>query len=73
MKKTTRIGFASAFCAGMLALTACSQPQTSYGAPQDPCSEPPSVDVTSDTPEDVYGPPVVEESAEDSALSSAEN
>ncbi len=71
MKHKKSLGFASVFCAGMLSLTACSEPQDVYGPPQNVIESP--SDVTSENPQTVYGPPAVTDSTEESAFSSAEN
>lgn len=58
--KKKKLGLVSAFCVGMLSLASCSQPQTSYGAPQsDPSAD--CYSSLSEEPQDVYGPPPTED------------
>ena len=65
MKKTKKIGLVSAFCTAMLSLTACTQPSNVSDPPSAESSAAGSeYDLSSaEEVQDVYGPPVADDSA----------
>lgn len=62
--KKRKLGAAALFCVGMLSLASCTQPQTSYGAPNSE-SDSGCYDSMNDEPQDVYGPPVAEDTSDE--------
>ena len=62
--KKRKLGAAALFCVGMLSLASCTQPQNSYGAPNSE-SDSGCYDSMNDEPQDVYGPPVAEETTDE--------
>lgn len=73
MKHFNKKSLSAAFCAGMLSLSACTEPVSVYGPPSSVQTQAGMQSVTEE-PQDVYGPPSAGEGepAEDSANSAAD-
>ena len=73
MKQSRKKAVSAAFCAGMLSLSACTEPVSVYGPPSSMQTQAGMQSVTEE-PQDVYGPPAAGEEApaEESAVSPAD-